>query len=42
VRQEPFIGSKGLMGLELCQRLFQHNDDCNGYFIAKLQNSGED
>ncbi len=41
VTQEPFIGSKGLLGLEQCQRLFQHRNECNGYFIAKLRRTSE-
>lgn len=35
-RQQPFLGSPGLKGLDLCQRFYTHLHDCNGYFIAKL------
>ena len=37
VRQEPFIGSHGLRGLNNCQRFYPHLHDCNGYFIAKMR-----
>jgi 16S rRNA C967 or C1407 C5-methylase (RsmB/RsmF family) len=37
VPQKPFLGSPGLRGLELCQRFYPHLNDCNGYFIAKIQ-----
>jgi 16S rRNA (cytosine967-C5)-methyltransferase len=37
VPQRPFLGSAGLRGLDLCQRFYPHIDECNGYFIAKLQ-----
>lgn len=36
-RQEPFLGSPGLKGLERCQRFYSHIHECNGYFIAKLR-----
>ena len=36
VRQEPFIGSPGLRGLNECQRFYPHLHDCNGYFIAMM------
>jgi 16S rRNA (cytosine(967)-C(5))-methyltransferase len=36
-RQEPFLGSPGLRGLDLCQRFYPQIHDCNGYFIAKLK-----
>jgi len=32
----PRIGSPGLRGLEMCQRLYPHTHKCNGFFIAKL------
>ncbi|MFH0848818.1 MAG: RsmB/NOP family class I SAM-dependent RNA methyltransferase [archaeon] len=40
--QIPFVGGNGLIGLELCQRLFQHRDGCNGYFIAKLRRTTDE
>jgi len=36
-RQSPFLGSKGLRGLERSQRFHTHLHECNGYFIAKLR-----
>ncbi|HKM50723.1 MAG TPA: RsmB/NOP family class I SAM-dependent RNA methyltransferase [Candidatus Bathyarchaeia archaeon] len=36
-RQQPFLGSPGLKGFDLCQRFYTHLHDCNGYFIAKLR-----
>ena len=35
-RQTPFIGHRGMRGLDTCQRLYPHLDSCNGYFIASL------
>ncbi len=32
----PKIGLSGLRGLEKCQRLYPHINQCNGFFIAKL------
>jgi 16S rRNA (cytosine967-C5)-methyltransferase len=40
VETEPRIGSKGLRGLNDCQRLYPHINECNGFFIAKLEKSG--
>jgi 16S rRNA (cytosine967-C5)-methyltransferase len=37
VEQSPFLGSAGLRGLNLCQRFYPHVNECNGYFIAKMQ-----
>jgi 16S rRNA (cytosine967-C5)-methyltransferase len=37
VSQSPFLGKPGLRGLNLCQRFYPHVNECNGYFIAKLQ-----
>jgi len=37
VPQLPFLGSRGLRGMDLCQRFYPHLHDCNGYFIAKMQ-----
>jgi len=37
VAQSPFLGFTGLRGLNLCQRFYPHLNECNGYFIAKLQ-----
>jgi 16S rRNA (cytosine967-C5)-methyltransferase len=34
---KPQIGLPGLHGLSLCQRLYPHLHQCNGFFIAKLQ-----
>lgn len=34
---EPKIGLPGLRGLSLCQRLYPHVHECNGFFVAKLQ-----
>ncbi|MGA2386595.1 MAG: RsmB/NOP family class I SAM-dependent RNA methyltransferase [Candidatus Bathyarchaeia archaeon] len=34
---EPIIGLPGLQGLTLCQRLYPHIHQCNGFFIAKLR-----
>lgn len=35
----PELGSPGLRGLTQCRRLYPHLHQCNGFFIAKLQNS---
>ena len=35
--QFPFIGKKGLLGLDKTQRLFPHIHQTEGFFIAKLQ-----
>ena len=32
----PKIGLPGLRGMEKCQRLYPHINQCNGFFIAKL------
>jgi 16S rRNA (cytosine967-C5)-methyltransferase len=32
----PFIGCKGLEGMENAQRLYPDLHDCNGFFIVKL------
>jgi len=32
----PFLGILGFRGLNLCQRLFPHVNDTDGFFIAKL------
>jgi 16S rRNA (cytosine967-C5)-methyltransferase len=37
MEMEPKIGMPGLNGLTLCQRLYPHIHQCNGFFIAKLQ-----
>jgi 16S rRNA C967 or C1407 C5-methylase (RsmB/RsmF family) len=37
VEINPKIGVPGLRGLTLCQRLYPHVHQCNGFFIAKLQ-----
>ncbi|MEM2099324.1 MAG: RsmB/NOP family class I SAM-dependent RNA methyltransferase [Candidatus Bathyarchaeia archaeon] len=37
VEINPKIGLPGLRGLTLCQRLYPHLHECNGFFIAKLQ-----
>jgi 16S rRNA (cytosine967-C5)-methyltransferase len=37
VEINPKIGVSGLRGLTLCQRLYPHVHQCNGFFIAKLQ-----
>jgi len=34
---EPFLGSEAFEGMTLCQRLFPHTDDTEGFFIAKLR-----
>jgi len=36
VEINPKIGLPGLRGMEKCQRLYQHINECNGFFIAKL------
>ena len=33
----PKVGLPGLRGLTNCQRLYPHINDCNGFFVAKLQ-----
>ena len=33
----PKIGVSGMRGLDICQRLYSHLHECNGFFIAKLQ-----
>lgn len=33
----PKLGEPGLKGLEKCQRLYPYLNQCNGFFIAKLQ-----
>jgi 16S rRNA (cytosine967-C5)-methyltransferase len=32
----PKVGLPGLRGMEKCQRLYPHINQCNGFFIAKL------
>ncbi|MHA2032762.1 MAG: hypothetical protein ACW99Q_25610, partial [Candidatus Kariarchaeaceae archaeon] len=32
----PFLGIHGFRGLNLCQRLFPHINNTDGFFIAKL------
>jgi 16S rRNA (cytosine967-C5)-methyltransferase len=32
----PKVGLPGLRGMEKCQRLYSHINQCNGFFIAKL------
>jgi 16S rRNA (cytosine967-C5)-methyltransferase len=36
VEINPKMGLPGLRGMEKCQRLYQHINECNGFFIAKL------
>jgi 16S rRNA (cytosine967-C5)-methyltransferase len=36
VEIEPKLGKPGLRGLEKCLRLYPHNSESNGFFIAKL------
>ena len=33
----PKMGLSGMRGLTMCQRLYPHIHQCNGFFIAKLQ-----
>jgi 16S rRNA (cytosine967-C5)-methyltransferase len=35
----PKVGLPGLRGMEKCQRLYPHINQCNGFFIAKLLKS---
>lgn len=35
-KANPFLGIHGFRGLNLCQRLFPHVNDTDGFFIAKL------
>jgi 16S rRNA (cytosine967-C5)-methyltransferase len=37
VDTKPRIGISGMRGQSLCQRLYPHIHDCNGFFVAKLQ-----
>ncbi len=37
VEIKPELGLPGLRGLNLCQRLYPHIHQCNGFFIAKLR-----
>lgn len=37
VDAKPRIGLPGMRGQTLCQRLYPHIHDCNGFFVAKLQ-----
>jgi 16S rRNA (cytosine967-C5)-methyltransferase len=37
VEIKPELGLPGLRGLSQCQRLYPHINQCNGFFIAKLQ-----
>ena len=39
VEIKPKIGLLGLRGLDMCQRLYPHIHQCNGFFIAKLLKS---
>jgi 16S rRNA C967 or C1407 C5-methylase (RsmB/RsmF family) len=37
VEAKPRIGLPGLRGLTMCQRLYPHIHECNGFFVAKLK-----
>ncbi|MEM3606336.1 MAG: 16S rRNA methyltransferase, partial [Candidatus Bathyarchaeia archaeon] len=34
---KPFIGSLGFRGQNLCQRLYPHIHESEGFFIAKIE-----
>ncbi len=38
---KPQLGSAGMHDLTKCRRLYPHIDQCNGFFIAKLQKISE-